>query len=139
MISRMLFATAALVFSMTSVSAAPFFYECDLTAKGRSKGNIAEKMGISIDQNGQVIVIDGFIVHYEQDPMIAKVTKNTDQTLKFRWTLRDIRDAGNQLIGHMNSEAILDKKTNKVTVRTAPAKWPGNRSTGKGTCKVRTK
>ena len=71
MISRMLFATAALVFSLTSASAAPLFYECDLTAKGRSKGSIAEKMGISIDQNGHVIVIDGFIVHYEQDPMIV--------------------------------------------------------------------
>lgn len=139
MISRTVLTAAVLAFSFTSAWAAPRGYECDLTGNGKSRGWIAEKMVIAIEPNGQVIVTDGRILHYKQDPMIAKVTKNTDQNLKLRWALRNIRDGGNQLIERLNHEASLNKKTNEITVRVDVAKWPGNRFSGRGTCKPLTK
>ena len=138
MFLRSVVVTAALAFSALSASAAPLAYECDVTAKGRSQGQISDWIQVFIGQNGQVTVIDGLILIYKNEPIIAKVTKSTYQILKLRWTLRDIRTTSNQL-ANVNSEAILNKKTNKVTVRSAPANWPGNRFSGKGTCKVPTK
>lgn len=137
MISRIGLAAAALVFSLVSASAAPLLYECDMNEKHRNQGWVADKIVFVVGDDGKVTVIDPVIQHFGQDPMIAKVIRSNDKTLKVRWVLRDTTTATNQRTPRLDYDATINKKTNRIAVSAKPHGFP-NRHSGKGSCKVRT-
>lgn len=136
MIVRTILAAALTIAGFTA-SAAPVLFECDVTEKHRRLGWIADKIVFVVEANGQVTVIDPIIQQFDQDPMIAKVTRNTNKTLKVRWALRDITNGSNQTATRFDFDATINKKTNRIAVYARPAGFP-NRFSGKGSCKTHT-
>lgn len=120
----------------SQVQAKGVLYDCDITQKRQGVGWISDKIAIVVTQGGQVVVSDGIILRFNQQPVQARIGRNTDRKLVIRWTLKNVVNANNQTTPAFEYSATLRKATNEISVYANPDGYP-NRFSGKGTCALR--
>lgn len=130
---------AMLVFAGPALAAKSkgILYDCNITEKRERLYWIADKIAIVVMESGEVVVYDEVIMRFYNEPMSARVTRDTNRKLSIRWTLKDLVNSSNQHTSAFEYHAILNKASNKVSVYARPEGYP-NRFTGKGACKPRT-
>jgi hypothetical protein len=111
-------------------------YDCDITEKRDRLFWISDKMAIVITGEGQVVVSDQVILHFNEKPMQARVTRNTARKMTIRWTIRNAVDGNNQTVSRLNYTAVLSKDDNRIEVYARPQGF-SNRFGGKGQCATR--
>lgn len=116
--------------------AAGILYDCDITEKRDGLFWISDKIGIVITAAGEVVVSDQVILSFNEAPIKATVTRNTDRKMIIRWKVKDAVDSENQRVGIFDYNAVLDKATNRIKVYANPEGYP-NRFNGSGTCSTR--
>lgn len=110
--------------------------DCDITEKRDGLFWISDKIGIVITAAGEVIVSDQVILSFNDAPIKATVTRNTDRKMVIRWRVKDAVDGDNQQIGSFDYSATLTKATNRISVFADPVGYR-NRFNGSGTCSTR--
>lgn len=113
-------------------------YDCDITELRENVGWVPEKIGIVVDEGGAVTVIDPLIMHFNKEPMQARVSRNTADRLDIRWTLRNVTGGSNQTVDFFDYQVQINKNTNRIGVWAKPDNFQ-NRFTGKGNCTPRTR
>lgn len=129
---------AFLSFGAAATAATPggTLYDCDITQKKKRLFWISDKIAIVALKDGSVVVSDQVILHYNERPLTAKTTKNTDKTLSIRWTLKNLVNSANQRTSAFEYTATLDKARNKIKIQARPEGYV-DRFYGRGTCRVR--
>jgi len=108
-------------------------YVCDITEKREGVGWIPNKMAIVVTQEGRVVVSDGIILRFNRRPMQVRVSRDTDQKMVLRWTLKDAMKSRNWKRPAFDYSATLTKSNNSIAVYARPENSP-NRFRGKGSC-----
>lgn len=127
---------AALFIAGAGSAGAGVFYDCDMDTKIKN-GWVSNKIGIVIDDAGQVTVIDSIILNVIGDPLSARATQRGDN-MRITWNIANALDSRGQLIPTFRYVANLNTKTRAISVIAKPVGAP-QRWSAKGTCKQRTK
>lgn len=131
--------SAAFVLTGTGVADAQSrtFWACDISDRKKDVDWISPTVGIVVNDNGIVQVIDGVLIAFEQSPKTGRVMRNTDKILSVRWQVSNARDASNQTIPDFGYDLRLNKETGRVVIGAKPHGF-GNKFSGRGTCEIRT-
>ncbi|MEM1073262.1 MAG: hypothetical protein AAF665_03475 [Pseudomonadota bacterium] len=129
-------AALAAFFGVSLAGAGPaLLYDCDITDTRRGVDWISPKVAIVIKEDGAVVVSDAIILLVNKAPLEVRVTRNTDQKLALRWTLRNVESTQNQITPAFDYALTLQKKTREISLRARPQGY-SNRFSGKGVCTV---
>ncbi|WP_176695466.1 hypothetical protein [Phaeobacter sp. B1627] len=107
---------------------------CDFKA-GTRFNTIPEKVLFDLRPDGTAMVMDPFLVHFEQAPKLAKFVKNTTKNLRVRWVVQDVEFQGG-LATDMHFSVVHDKHKNKAFITLNLPSFD-NRDSGTGTCAAR--
>jgi len=118
------------------VAAAGLYYDCDLRKTSSGKGWVAQKVAIIVTKDGRVLVSDGHVLRIHGEPIAAKSAKDTPAALVVRWSLRGMKDKGNQRPPAVNYRAKITKKSGAIAISARPSDAPQNFNE-RGTCKTR--
>jgi len=132
MVTRFLSAMALTCVTAMPLMAAGTLYDCTITQKGTGVDWVPNKLGIVLQPNGQAVVSDSVILHFEGRPIEAVQVRNRSARLDVRWTLYGVRDSQNQLIT-MDYHARINKENGVVRMHVKPDGYL-NQFTGKGAC-----
>ncbi|THH38244.1 hypothetical protein E4Z66_01315 [Aliishimia ponticola] len=110
------------------------FYECAITKRQKNVDWVPPLIGLVYQPDGQVLVIDAVILHFNEAPVQAKVTKRGAQDV-LRWSVTGIDSARSRF--RFQYGARFSPKTGTISVTARPV-GPPQSWKGSGTCKVRT-
>ncbi|UWR10107.1 hypothetical protein [Sulfitobacter mediterraneus] len=135
----LLFSVVAMVSLATNVAAAPaFLYDCDLQGTDQAHGWITPKMAFVVEEQGEVKVVDGVVLHFNKAPLATKVLRNDDKRMILRWVVTNAKADSGRTFNNFRYRASISKSSGKVEVTAIPAHFDtGVRATG--VCKKRTK
>lgn len=123
--------TASLLFPVLSQA---LTLECSIADTGAGGGYITELYVFQLDEaSGKALAADGWIMHYFDAPIPAKVTDDTAKKLVFSWSLKMTNSSSQQL--NLRYRASYFRETGQVTVRASPGGAYSNDFEGRGTCK----
>lgn len=125
---------AASNFAMALTASAGVFYECDMNTKIQN-GWISPKIGIVINDAGQVTVIDAVVLQFIGDPVKAKVSRRGDK-LRITWNIANAVDSQGERAPKFRYVADLNSKTMAIAVSAKPVGYT-ERWYKKGKCKTR--
>lgn len=121
-----------LTISATAAFAGQKVYDCSV--KNTRLNWIPERIIIAHnDGAGSAMVNDPIINNYIGKPVSAKVTKNNDKIVAFRWRIT-VKDKTNQR-ATMTYQVSIKHDTGKISVTAKPAGYSNLFSSG-GTCKT---
>lgn len=92
-------------------------------------------MGVVINNQGSVQIIDFLTKRFEIGPRPVRVRKQGD-SLKLNWSYEAMYDANHQIIPKFNFSGTLDTNSGAIKVRGKPARFLQS-VCGNGTCAVR--
>ncbi|MBM1558315.1 hypothetical protein JQV19_12880 [Sulfitobacter mediterraneus] len=135
----LLFSVVAMVSLATNVAAAPaFLYDCDLHGTDQAHGWITPKMAFVVEKQGEVKVVDGVVLHFNNAPLETKVLRNDGKRMILRWVVTNAKADSGRTFNNFRYRASISKSSGKVEVTAIPAHFDtGVRATG--VCKKRTK
>lgn len=123
------FAAIAFVL-MASVSAASAkTYDCTIKTAKQNLGWIAERIILSHDESGKILVNDGLIQHYVKQPVDAVVTDDSAARIVYSWK---VKIANQQPVTMMYRMSIM-KADNVAMVTVRPLNYD-NTFEARGTC-----
>ncbi|OIQ25027.1 MAG: hypothetical protein BM562_17565 [Alphaproteobacteria bacterium MedPE-SWcel] len=131
---RKLISTAICAMTVSASAAYAEVWLCDFTA-GTRYNTIPEKVLFDLRPDGTALVMDPFLVHFEQAPKSAKFVKNTTKNLRVRWVVEDAEFQGG-LATDMHFSVVHDKRKNKAFITLNLPSFD-NKDSGTGTCRIR--
>ncbi len=132
-LGKWLAAAAVLSLSVSSVSAKPMGWSCQVDRKTKS-GWITKEYLFNYDaEAGKVEVVDAMIHYYKHGFIPAKVKKDDDEKLSFGWVVRaDATGGRNATIGF---DATIIKATRQFRISSTPLGYDNIDST-RGSCQA---
>ena len=120
-----------LTLSLSATAAAAEVWICDFN-DGTRRNTIPEKVLIDLKTDGTALVMDPFLVHFEQAPKQAKFVKNMQNKLRVRWRVEDVEFQGG-LATDMDFSLVHDKRRGKAFITLNLPSFD-NQDSGTGTC-----
>ncbi|MGB7243540.1 MAG: hypothetical protein WBC93_15830 [Sulfitobacter sp.] len=119
-----------------SASPRGFLYDCNVAHKTANQGWISQKVAIVVGRDGKVSILDEVIMNFEVNPVVASVTRDTDNAFHLSWTVRNARDHKKTLIRKFDYTATINKATQRIKMTAKPRTYD-DRFSSNGTCQVR--
>lgn len=117
-------------------AAAALTLECKVKAGLAGGGYITDIYVFRFDEaKGTALAADGWILHYHDAPIAAKVSDNTKKKLVLTWNLTITNGSGQQT--KMQYRAAYFKGTGDLNVSATPGGGYSGNFEGRGTCKAR--
>ncbi|MBM1631561.1 hypothetical protein [Sulfitobacter mediterraneus] len=134
-----LFSVVAMSLLAKAAAASPgYMYDCDLQGTDKAYGWITPKMAFVVEEQGDVKVVDGVVLHFNNAPLETKVLRNDGKRMILRWVVTNAKADSGRTFNNFRYRASLSKSSGKVEVTAIPAHYDtGVRATG--VCKKRTK
>jgi hypothetical protein len=133
MVLKVLAAVSATLLSF-ALPAAALTLECRVDAGAAGGGYITDSYVFQYDvATGKALASDGWILHYYDAPIPAKVADDTAKKLVLTWTVQMTNSTGQQT--KMLYRASYFKQSRQITVRAVPGGYR-NSFEGRGKCKT---
>ncbi|MCG7622435.1 MULTISPECIES: hypothetical protein [unclassified Epibacterium] len=119
---------------LSATASAAEVWICDFK-DGTRRNTIPPKVLVDLRPDGSALVMDPFLVHFEQAPKQAKFVKNTQTKLRVRWRVDDVEFQGG-LATDMDFSLVHDKRKSKAFITVSMPSFD-NRDSGTGACALR--
>ena len=126
---------AAIALAACGTGANALALECSIPTSNSGGGYVTDVYVFDYqEKSGKAVVADGWIMHYHDAPISAKVAQDTDKKLVLTWTLQMTNGSGQQT--KMQYRASYFKQNKQLTVPASPGGGYSNLFEGRGKCKV---
>ncbi|AXI47290.1 hypothetical protein C1J03_15490 [Sulfitobacter sp. SK012] len=118
-----------------AVAAAPgdILYDCTMVQLKKNGGWISQKVGIIMQGENEVKVVDAVILHFAKEPIEGTVVRNNAKRLIVKWEVRGARGGGTSLES-VDFRASIGKKTGRIQLSALASGFDfGPNGTGKCT------